>query len=299
MRTALKHAFYVAQRQAARLRLNLNPPDSRPQNKLPILALHTIAEANSDMAVSEPSLRAQLIGLLESGYLCLTLPEALQALTAGRPLHQPAFCLTFDDGYRTLYDPGLRILEDLDLKATVFVTVNFIDNQVRPPWHSRDAALLREYTIHAEQFQPLTWPQLSELYATKRVHIGSHSLNHYMTGNLPGPDLQAEIRDSKSALEDRLGIEVPYFAYPYGVSRYGAYSGRSEAAVREAGYQCSCTSEIGRATVGAGAWLLPRIPLVNADTALDARAKAAGAYDWVALAQRTFQNIFPNPHNPE
>jgi peptidoglycan/xylan/chitin deacetylase (PgdA/CDA1 family) len=131
------------------------------------------------------------------------------------------------------------------------------------------------------------------------VHIGSHSLSHYMTGHLPDPDLQAEIRDSKSALDDRLGFEVPYFAYPYGVRRYGAYSDRSEAAVRDAGYQCSCTSEIGRAAIGSGAWLLPRIPLVNADTALDARAKAAGAYDWVALAQRSFQSLFPNPHNPE
>ena len=66
--------------------------------------------------------------------------------------------------------------------------------------------------------------------------------------------------------------------------------------VRQAGYRCSCTSRIGRAAVGAGAWLLPRIALVGSDTAQDARAKAGGGYDWVALAQNSFHGIFPNPH---
>ncbi len=244
-------------------------------------------------------MREQLAALLASGYRCLDLSAALQALAARERLPQPAFCLTFDDGYRSLYDCGWKVLEDLDLTATVFLTVNFIENRVRPPWHSKDAALLREYSVNSEQFRPLTWPQLRELAASGRVHIGSHSLNHFMTGNLPDDQLRAEIRESKSALEDRLGAAVRFWAYPYGVRRYGAYSDRSEAAVREAGYQCSCTSEIGRAGIGCGSWLLPRIPLTDSDTALDARAKAAGAYDWVALAQQSFQRIFPNPHNPQ
>jgi hypothetical protein len=80
---------------------------------------------------------------------------------------------------------------------------------------------------------------------------------------------------------------------------YGAYSWRSEAILREAGYRCSCSSRISRAAVGEGAWLLPRISLVSSDTALDARAKAAGAYDWVALAQNSFHGFFPNPHRPQ
>ena len=117
-----------------------------------------------------------------------------------------------------------------------------------------------------------------------------------MTGHLGEGDLRTEISQSKERLEDRLGVEVPFFAYPYGVRPYGAYSLRSEAILREAGYQCSCTSRISRAAIGTGAWLLPRISLVGSDTALDARAKAAGAYDWVAqpkLVPRLFPRSAP------
>jgi peptidoglycan/xylan/chitin deacetylase (PgdA/CDA1 family) len=297
MRAIVKDAFYSCQRQAARLRMRSHPTGDRSRTKFAIFSLHTIAQASSDMAVSEPRLRAQLSGLLEAGYRCLDLSEALRALTSQDPLPQPAFCLTFDDGYRSVYERGLPILEDLDLTATLFVTVNFLDRLVQPPWHSRDAALLREYSVNAAHFQPLDWPQVREMVAGKRVRLGSHSLNHFMIGQLSEADLRAEIRDSKEILENRLGGEVPFFAYPYGVRPYGAYTARSEAIIREAGYRCSCTSRISRAAIGTGAWLLPRLSLVESDTPLDARAKAAGAYDWVAVAQNSFHRIFPNPHS--
>lgn len=297
MRSLFKQAFYEGQRRLARLRMQWLPNGSR--TKLPIFILHSLSKTASDMAVSEASFRSQLTALLEAGYRCMDLPEALRALAAPDPLPQPAFCLTFDDGYRNLYECGLKILEDLNLTATVFITVNFIEGRIRPPWHSRDAALLREYAGSGQHFNPLDWFQLCEMLSGGRVRIGSHSINHYLTGQLPEAELRHEIHDSKKILEDRLGVAVSFFSYPYGVRRHGAYSQRTEAMVREAGYQCSLVSEIGRASVGAGPWLLPRIPLVDPDTALDARAKAAGAYDWVAFAQQSFQNLFPNPHNTQ
>jgi len=296
MRATVKQAFYQLQCRAARMRMRCHWLDEGSRTRFAIFSLHAIGKASSDMAVSEANLRAQLAALIEAGYRCLDLPTALRALAAPDPLPRPAFCLTFDDGYRSVYDPGLKILEDLDLTATLFVTVNFLDGRIRPPWHSQDAALMREYSVNAAHFQPLDWSQLREMIAGKRVRIGSHTLNHFMTGRLAETELRAEIRQSKQILEDRLGVEAPYFAYPYGVRPYGAYSQRSEAIIREAGYRCSCTSRISRAEVGTGPWLLPRISLVDSDTPLDARAKAAGAYDWVALAQKSFHGIFPNPH---
>jgi hypothetical protein len=108
--------------------------------------------------------------------------------------------------------------------------------------------------------------------------------------------LEEEIRLSKQILEDRLGAAVRDFSYPYGVRRHGAYSETTEKMVREAGYASSCTSEIGRPAAGGGPYLMPRIPLTSDDTGGDACAKAAGYYDWVGFAQRTFQRVFPNPH---
>jgi peptidoglycan/xylan/chitin deacetylase (PgdA/CDA1 family) len=109
-------------------------------------------------------------------------------------------------------------------------------------------------------------------------------------------ELKKEVVNSRQILEDRLGVPVDVFAYPYGVKRHGGYSEVTEDAVKESGYLASFTSEIGRAYAGKGPYQLPRISLTTEDNGKDALAKAVGGYDWVGRAQSTFQNIFPNPH---
>jgi hypothetical protein len=87
MRAIVKSTFYACQRQAARLRLRWGSLDPHC-TRFAIFSLHTIAGAASDMAISEASLRAQPTRLLEAGYRCLDLPEALRSL-AGAPTRCP------------------------------------------------------------------------------------------------------------------------------------------------------------------------------------------------------------------
>lgn len=292
MRRLVKDGFYMLQRQAARARVGLAATGN--SGALPIFTLHAIARASSEMTVSAARLRAQLLALRAAGYQGLRFSEALAALK--QALVRPSFTLTFDDGYDSVYDPGLALLEELNLSAILFVTVNFIEGKVAPPWHTRNRALVEEYTRDAACFRPLDWARLKELVASGRFEIGSHSLNHYLMGTLGSEQVRRELRESKQILEDRLGVPVRYFSYPFGVRRYGAYTPETEVALHEAGYEASCTSEIGRAPIGGTPFLLPRLALVDKDAGIDARAKAAGAYDWVGVAQRAYQSVFPNPH---
>ncbi len=295
IRQVVKRGFYAGQRNVARLHTWLTPRSTR---KFALFVLHAIAPAKSDMAVSPSRFRRQLAALLSAGYRCLDFDEVLQAIQEAGSLQSPAFGLTFDDGYRSVYEDAWPVVEELGVSATIFVTVNFLEGKVAPPWYSSDAALVREYAEHAAQFRPLEWPQLREMARSKRIRIGSHSLNHHLMGRLDETTLRHDLQRSKHILEDRLGVPVSLFSYPFGVARYGAYSRASEDVVRQMGFRCSCTSEIGRIRAGSGnPYLLPRISLVEEDTGLDARAKAAGAYDWIGLAQSAFQRIFPNPHD--
>jgi peptidoglycan/xylan/chitin deacetylase (PgdA/CDA1 family) len=296
MRALVKRHFYRFQRHAARTGARLSLPDHSALAKFVIFVLHAVSRANSDMAVSPARLREQLAALSDAGYRCVDFSDVLTAVNTGRRFAHPSFALTFDDGYRNVFEQGLPILADFNATATLFVTVNLVEKKVAPPWHSSDPALLKEYRDHADEFQPLDWPQLRELQRSNRVRIGSHSVNHCLMGRLSASQLRHELRDSKAILEDRLGVPVPWFAYPFGVKTYGAYSDGTETALREAGYIASCTSEIGRARIGSSPFLLPRISLVEHDRGADACAKAAGAYDWVGIAQRSFQRFFSNPH---
>jgi peptidoglycan/xylan/chitin deacetylase (PgdA/CDA1 family) len=294
LRAVVKNSFNESYRRAARLAARF--PGSGPPKQFVIFVLHAVAPASSDMAVRRDRLEEQLTALLRAGYKCLGLEEMLTAVTETKELPGPSFALTFDDGYRSVYEEALPVLEQFGLPATVFLTVGFLDGTTVPPWRSQDPALLEEYRVNAIHFPPLNWNQARELAACRTISIGSHSMSHPLMGVIDGEELALEAGLSRKLLEDRLGVKVRVFSYPYGVRRYGAYSEQTENCLRSLGYAGSFTSEIGRARIGSGAWMLPRIPLTSSDHGIDALAKAAGRYDWMAAAQRTFQRVFPNPH---
>jgi peptidoglycan/xylan/chitin deacetylase (PgdA/CDA1 family) len=257
--------------------------------------MHAINQGRSDMAVSPRRFHEQLRSLLDAGYLPIAMNDVLKILS-GRELSAPAFSITFDDGYESVFTQALPILESLSIPATVFLTTGFLDGKVSPPWRSSNSALLSEYRCQAEYFQPLSWEQARELARHPLIRIGSHTVSHPLLGAVTEDSARDEMVRSRMILADRLGVTPDLFAYPFGVRCYGAYSEVTEKLLSETGYRSSLTSEISRARIGAGPWRIPRMSLTEDDTGADALAKAAGGYDWVGTAQRLYQSVFPNPH---
>ena len=294
VRAWVRHSFNTGQRVAGRVRYRMGLLRERPGGPVPVFVLHAVSDAPSDMAVGQVRFREQLGALADAGYRCAPLSEVVDEGETGAD--DLRYVLTFDDGYDSVLDPGLEILEQADAHATLFLAVDFLDGSIAPPWRSTDPALLAHYRDNADFFRPLEWAAVKELAASGRIEIGSHTLSHPLVGSLSPEQQRKEVLRSKDILEDRLGLPIRYFSYPFGVRRYGAYSDASEVVVKDAGYLASCTSEIGRKRTGSGSYLIPRMPLVSQDTRTDVLAKAAGAYDWVHVAQVAYQYVFPNPH---
>lgn len=293
LRQRVKGRFYSLQRRIARSRAR--HVEECQADGIVIFAMHAISHARSDMAVSPGRFREQIQALIDAGYRPLSMDQVLHVLS-GAGSSPPAFAITFDDGYESVFTHALPILESLSIPATVFLTTGFLDGAVVPPWRSSDAALLAEYRNQAEHFRPMSWEQARRLARHPLFHFGSHSVSHPLLGTLPEESVRDELVRSQSVLAERLGVVPDLFAYPFGVRRYGAYSEATERLVSECGYRCSLTSEISRARVGSGCWKIPRMSLTEEDTGIDAVAKAAGGYDWVGSAQSLYQFIFPNPH---
>jgi len=295
MKQTVKNTFYAAQRLYGRSRTALGLSRPRPET-LTVFLLHTIADVASEMAVGPGRLREQFSALLDRGFRCLSLEEAIRHLENRTRPDQPSFLITFDDGYLSNLSEGVPFLEELDLFATVFVTVDLIEGRAAPPWRSDNQALLAHYQQFSDAFRPMSWADVRELAECDRVTIGSHTLSHPLVGLLDDEKMQDELVRSRELLENQINRPVLDFSYPFGVRQYGAYSESSEQVVRSAGYRCSFSAEIGRTRWSDGTWLIPRISLTNDDAGIDTVAKAGGAYDWVGLAQRTFQRFVPNPH---
>jgi peptidoglycan/xylan/chitin deacetylase (PgdA/CDA1 family) len=125
------------------------------------------------------------------------------------------FVITFDDGYAETLDVALPVLKARSLPAIVFVVSGLIGG--RATWNADPQRLLSR-------------AGLLELDAAG-VFIGSHSRTHPRLSTLGNDAIDEEVRGSRQELEDLLGREVRFLAYPH-----HDRDERVVAAVEKAGY---------------------------------------------------------------
>jgi peptidoglycan/xylan/chitin deacetylase (PgdA/CDA1 family) len=181
----------------------------------------------SRLILSPERFRAQIELLSCAGFRFLTLVELARLAAGGTP---PAgfAAVTFDDGMRNNHEVALPILREYGIRATVYVTIGFIDGT--SPWVGSGGAGAM-----------MTHEQLRELHSAG-WELGAHTMSHPDLATMRYADCLREIRDSRLALEEIVGAPVETFAYPFG--RYGP---EALAAARDSGV-------IAAVTTGSGSW---------------------------------------------
>lgn len=90
------------------------------------------------------------IDFLAKRYIPIGLSDLLDLLKNERPLPRNTFLLTFDDGFREIYDNVAPILLARGIPATFFLNSDFIDN--RSLFYKHKASILVEY-VHNDRRQ--------------------------------------------------------------------------------------------------------------------------------------------------
>lgn len=137
-----------------------------------------------------------------------------EALIGARPR---AAVLTFDDGLADGLTVTAPLLEKLGATGTFYVCPGWFGG--RHPLVEGDAATL----LDAEGVRELR---------ARGMSIGSHTMTHEDLRKLSDAELEAQLRDSKAALEEVLREPCRTLAYPYGL-----YDDRVIAATARAGYE--------------------------------------------------------------
>jgi peptidoglycan/xylan/chitin deacetylase (PgdA/CDA1 family) len=188
--------------------------------QLPILMYHSVTHSSPETAlpysVSMYRLEEQLLALVEAGWELVGLSEALTLLD-GDPSRQVA-ALTFDDGLLDFLN-AVDVMRAIGARSTLYVPSALVGNRVAS-WEKGHSTL--------------AWSELKGLSA-EGVEIGSHSVNHRPLDVHGDATVEAEVRDSRRVLEDRLGVPVTSFSYPHGYT-----SGKVGRAVERAGYDNAC-----------------------------------------------------------
>ena len=179
-----------------------------------ILCLHYLAAPGQRrrLAITPADLDAIVARERAAGRLAGTLADALDP---------KRFVLTFDDAHRSLLDLAAPQLRALDCSATVFVPTDYV----------------------GMSDEVLSWDDLRALRDAGWT-IGAHSRTHArMSWRLYDEDdaayahrLDDEASRSRELLEEKLGIAIRDFAYPY-----GDITPAARAAVERAGYERAFT----------------------------------------------------------
>lgn len=152
------------------------------------------------------------------------------------------YCVTFDDGYLSVYEHAYPIMVQRKMKATVYVVADTIGG-------------INEWDHRAgDQLEKMMTAQQVREMSDSGFEIGSHALSHPHLSSLDDKQLKMEIVDSKHKLEDLIGKEVTSFSYPY-----GDYDHRVLVETIAAGYKYAVTTKLGVVIEGTSAFEIPRV----------------------------------------
>ncbi len=211
-----------------------------------ILMYHSVTPYREDpyqITVSPARFEQQMRWLRRRGLRGASVREVLDARAMG--CGQGLVGLTFDDGYADFVDYALPVLRRYAFTATAYVIADRLggDNEWDPEGPRK----------------PLMSAEVVRQVADAGIEIGSHGLRHVSLPAAPEGALAGEIEESRRALQDVSGQDVPGFCYPY-----GDIDGAVVDAVRGAGYDYACAIWPSEHT---GQHALPRIFVGEADSA--------------------------------
>ncbi|TSE30891.1 Poly-beta-1,6-N-acetyl-D-glucosamine N-deacetylase [Tepidimonas thermarum] len=194
--------------------------------------------------------RAQMAWLARWGYRVCSLADACARWSTGQ-LDRRTVVLTFDDGYENFYQYAWPILQQHGWTATVYLIAGSI---------GATAHWLAQAGHPAARL--MDWPRIRALQR-EGVHFGSHAWHHQRLAGRPWEAQWQELRDSRHALEDGLGVSVHDVCYPY-----GSYDATTLAVAAETGYTRGVTCVRARVAPGWDPLALPRKAVSYGDSAL-------------------------------
>jgi peptidoglycan/xylan/chitin deacetylase (PgdA/CDA1 family) len=128
-------------------------------------------------------------------------PRAVETAVHSGPPSRPECLVTFDDGYRDVYEEALPVLEERGWRALFFVSSEQVGTVERHPVRGR--------------LDHMTWDELREL--RERGHeIASHGASHRDMSALASDEARRDIQLARATLADLLPGAPDWLAFPYG-----------------------------------------------------------------------------------
>lgn len=110
--------------------------------------------------------------------------------------------ITFDDGYRSVYEQAFPLLKERGMPFTLFITTSPLETGEPLRTHSGG--------------DPLTWDMVREMQDSGLMTVGAHTHTHPDFRHSPPSEVEVELDRSNELILERLGIHPRHFAYTWG-----------------------------------------------------------------------------------
>ncbi len=186
-------------------------------------------------SLASEKFRQHLAYLKSRNFKSLDSNELDQILNHGAKPAENSVIITFDDGYRTVYDYALPIMREYGFTGIVCIYPEFIGAG-----------------------QAMSWEQLKHLIS-EGWSIECHSMSHANLAKNDLPEdrlsefLHKEIVRSKAIIENKLKNQVKFMVWPY-----GCYTAKCIETARQAGYIGAMTVDGGGNYTGMSPWQIKR-----------------------------------------
>jgi len=207
---------------------------------LPVLTFHDLDNRPDPISFQPAAFRKGLSRLREKGFRTLPLAEAIKSIKEKKDFPDSSLVITFDDGFRSVYTEAYPALQENGFSATIFLITG--RKRIRPG----------ECLPSHDNRSMLSWEEVREMESSG-MDFGAHTLTHPELPLLSPGEMEREILDSKTIIEDFLSRPVTSFAYPFG---------RADRRIRETvreHFQGACSAELGLVSSGSDPWFLERV----------------------------------------
>src|SRR3984893_16264664 len=167
--------------------------------KVIVFCYHRFEDNPRDsLAIAPAEFRTQMKELKDDGIAVVPMKDFLAWRRGEKSIPPKSAVITIDDGYVSGYSVAWPILKEFGYPFTMFIYTNYV----------------------GVGGKSITWAQLEEM-RDAGVDIESHTVSHRDLRHAPkGQDYTAwlhnELYTSKDILEQKLGIKIVAFAFPYG-----------------------------------------------------------------------------------
>ncbi len=167
-------------------------------------------------------LKWQFQWLKDNGWSAVTLDQVLAHWEKGKPLPTKSVLLTYDDGYRSVFTHGFKLMREFGYPGVNFVYNDFVRWETKISLHKADIDVMGRFGVTAQSHS--------------RSHPNMGKLKDKMKPAEYQAFLDEEMGSSAEFLKERYGLEPLAIAFPYGVYTFEAVE-----AARKAGFRMGFT----------------------------------------------------------